>query len=79
MAEPLYPSVEDQGGQRPLGFDVIAEPAGEPKSYTVEFTSSDKGMAEEPRSTEGSGRSEEIKLLERKSSTPEDKVRTFFT
>jgi len=73
MAEPLYPSVEDQGEKRPLGFDVVAEPSGEPKSYTVEFTSSDKGAADEQRAPEASGGSEEIKLLERKSSSPEEK------
>jgi len=74
MAEPLYPSVEDQGEKRPLGFDVIGEPSGEPKSYTVEFTSSEKGTADEQRAPEASGGSEEIKLLERKSSSPEEKV-----
>jgi len=74
MAEPLYPSVEDQGEKRPLGFDVVAEPSGEPKSYTVEFTSSEKGTADEQRAPEASGGSEEIKLLERKSSSPEEKV-----
>lgn len=74
MAEPLYPSVEDQGEKRPLGFDVVAEPSGEPKSYTVEFTSSEKGTADDQRAPEASGGSEEIKLLERKSSSPEEKV-----
>lgn len=69
MAEPLYPSVEDQE-KRPLGFDAVAdEAAGDPKSYTVEFTPSDdpKKMAEEPpRAAEGAAGSEEIKLLDRK-------------
>ena len=76
MAEPLYPSVEEPE-KRPLGFDAVAdEAAGDPKSYTVQFTPSDepkKGMAEEsPRAAEGAAGSEEIKLLERK--TEEEKV-----
>lgn len=75
MAEPLYPAVEERE-KRPLGFDAVAgEAAGDPKSYTVEFTSSDdpKKMAEDtPRAAEGAGGSEEIKLLDRKSE--EEKV-----
>ena len=76
MAEPLYPSVEEPE-KRPLGFDAVAdEAAGDPKSYTVQFSPSDepkKGMAEEtPRAAEGAAGSEEIKLLDRK--TEEEKV-----
>ena len=76
MAEPLYPSVEEPE-KRPLGFDAVAdEAAGDPKSYTVQFTPSDepkRTMAEEtPRAAEGAAGSEEIKILDRRSE--EEKV-----
>ena len=76
MAEPLYPSVEEPE-KRPLGFDAVAdEAAGDPKSYTVQFTPSDepkRTMAEEiPRTAEGAAGSEQIKLLDRRSE--EEKV-----
>ena len=85
MTEPVYPKLEEEG-PKPIGFEGISEPEGAQKSYQVQFSpSADEEDASKPISEsrtfggdegakEASG-SEEIKLLERRSPSAEERVR----